>query len=173
MVVLLGNTCFNGNASDKDSVSEKSNGHVGWRTLERNSFENVIRNCSENNTHRTSFDSNRVTFENTDALLRDQKNYRIMQEMDGLLRLVNTQIQRAVSEAISTQVLPQIQNTIRNSQGVNVEFSRVEKPEWRSEAQENSHKMKSTLLQLGISRDNLGKCHYTNDSESFAKIVIC
>ena len=76
MDILLGNPSLNENFSDIDSVSERSNGHVGGRTLGGNSLETEIRNCRENSAPRTALGSNRVTFQNTDSL-RDEMNYRI------------------------------------------------------------------------------------------------
>ena len=44
-------------------------------------------------------------------------NCRISREMDEMMNSVSVQIQRAISEAISTQVLPQIQNVIMAGSG--------------------------------------------------------
>ena len=44
--------------------------------------------------------------------LSSELNSRISREMDEMMNSVSVQIQRAISDAISTQVLPQIQNVI-------------------------------------------------------------
>ena len=44
-------------------------------------------------------------------------NQRITQDLSDLMCSVNTQIQRTINEAISDQVLPQIEATIRSGQG--------------------------------------------------------
>ena len=49
--------------------------------------------------------------------LSGELNQRITQEMNDLMRSVSSQIQRAISEAINGQVLPQIQATLTSGQG--------------------------------------------------------
>ena len=49
--------------------------------------------------------------------LSSELNSRISRDMDEMMNSVNTQIQRAISDAISNQVLPQIQNVLRAGSG--------------------------------------------------------
>ena len=88
--------------------------------------------------------------------------------MDGLISTVNSQIQRAVHEAISSQVLPQIQNTIRQVQnaGGSIKTTRNEKPEQRSEGMANRQTDGPSLFQRDIIQDNSGgECHYNTVSD--------
>ena len=85
---------------------------------------------------------------------------RISQAMDGLMSTFNSQIQRAIHEAISTKVLPQIQNTIRQVQNVNasVKDVRTEKLEQRSGDMTNQR-----------FQDNRGGCHYSSLRSCYKK----
>ena len=143
MDVLLRNPNLAQDRLDFDLMSERSY----RQTRDTISQENEVRTTSENGND-----------------IRNEVNMRISQEMDGLISTVNSQIQRAVHEAISSQVLPQIQNTLRQTQNAsgNVKTTRNEKPEQRSEGMIDRQPDGSTLLQ----RDNLpnypgGECHYT------------
>ena len=49
--------------------------------------------------------------------MSSELNSRISQEMDEMMNSVSVKIQRAISDAISTQVLPQIQNVIMAGSG--------------------------------------------------------
>ena len=95
MGILLRNPRSTEKRLDFDLAYERSFGHTGE--------ENEIRNTSEKANN-----------------LRSEMNTRIAQEMDGLLSTVNSQMQRAIHGDINTQVLSQIQNTIRTVQNVNV-----------------------------------------------------
>ena len=49
--------------------------------------------------------------------LSGEMNSRILREMDEMMNSVSVQIQRAISDAISNQVLPQIQNALKAGPG--------------------------------------------------------
>ena len=49
--------------------------------------------------------------------LSSELNSRLSREMDDMMNSVNIQIQRAISDAISNQVLPQIQNALKAGSG--------------------------------------------------------
>ena len=69
-------------------------------------------------------------------------NSRISREMDEMMSNVSSQIQRAKNEAISTQVLPQIQNVIMAGSGRETRRgweTSVERPEINSKVQPNSN----------------------------------
>ena len=72
--------------------------------------------------------------------LSSELNYRISREMDEMMNSVNVQIQRAINDAISNQVLPQIQNVILVGSG-RVTRKRwdvsAERPELNPEIQRN------------------------------------
>ena len=72
--------------------------------------------------------------------LSSELNSRISREMDEMMSNVSSQIQRAINEAISTQVLPQIQNVIMAGSGRETRMgweTSVERPEINSEVQPN------------------------------------
>ena len=72
--------------------------------------------------------------------LSSELNSRISREMDEMMNSVNVQIQKAVCEAISTQVLPQIQNVIMAGSGHGTRKGwdvPSERPELNSEVQRN------------------------------------
>ena len=50
-------------------------------------------------------------------ILSGNLNLRISREMDEMMNSVSVQIQRAIKDAISSQVLPQIQNALRARSG--------------------------------------------------------
>ena len=80
--------------------------------------------------------------------LSSELNFRISREMDEMMNSVSVQIQRAISDAISTQVLPQIRNVIMagsrhgTRKGWDVPS---ERPELNSEVQRNLN-AKSNLI---------------------------
>ena len=74
-------------------------------------------------------------------------NSRISREMDEMMNSVSSQIQRAISDAINNQVLPQIQNVIMAGSGKETRrgWERSdERPEGYSEVQHNA-KAKTTF----------------------------
>ena len=82
--------------------SENENGNVGRNQRNDHSRTN------------TEYDQNSVTANSSAEInrLSSELNSRISREMDEMMNSVSVQIQRAISDAISTQVLPQIQNVI-------------------------------------------------------------
>ena len=87
-------------------------------------------------------DRNSITGDSSAEInrLSSKLNSRISREMDEMMNSVSVQIQRAINDAISTQVLPQIQNVImaesghRTRKGWDVP---VERPEPNSVVQRN------------------------------------
>ena len=49
--------------------------------------------------------------------LLSELNSRLSRELDGMMSSVNTQIQRAISDAIDSQILPQIQTALYSGSG--------------------------------------------------------
>ena len=73
--------------------------------------------------------------------LSSELNSRISREMDEMMNSVSVQIQRAINEAISSQILPQIQNAVMAGSGqLTKERWNVpaERPEGYSEVLQNS-----------------------------------
>ena len=75
--------------------------------------------------------------------LSSELNSRISREMDEMMNSVNTQIQRAISDAISNQVLPQIQNVLRAGSGHLTE-NRWNVPAERPEVNPEDYRSKKT-----------------------------
>ena len=73
--------------------------------------------------------------------LSSELNSRLSREMDEMAGSVNTQIQKAISDAISNQILPQIQNALRavsglmtqNRWNVPAERQKINHEDYRSE----------------------------------------
>ena len=142
MDVLIGNPNLTENRLDFDITSERSNSNARGSQ----SQENEIRTASDNTNE-----------------LRNELNLRISQEMDSLMFSVNSQIQRTINEAINSQILPQIQNSIRQVQGSNANNRDVhaERPEHRSGDVAEKQAHGPSLFQKDTLQDNRGECHYT------------
>ena len=81
--------------------SENENGNVGRN--QRNSYSRTNVEYDQNSaTTKSSAEINRLSSE---------LNSRISREMDEMMNSVSVQIQRAISDAISTQVLPQFKTS--------------------------------------------------------------
>ena len=110
--------------------SENENGNVG--RIQRNDHSRT----------NTEYDQNSITANSSAEInrLSSELNSRISRELDEMMKSVSVQIQRAISDAISTQVLPQIQNVIMagsrhgTRKGWDVP---AERPELPSEVQRN------------------------------------
>ena len=110
--------------------SENENGNVGRNQRNDHSRTN------------TEYDQNSVTANSSAEInrLSSELNSRISREMDEMMTSVSVQIQRAISDAISTQVLPQIQNVIMAGSGHGTRKGwdvPPERPELNSEVQRN------------------------------------
>ena len=128
--------------------SEKKNGNVG-----RNQRNNYSRTNVE-------YDQNSATANSSAEInrLSSELNSRISREMDEMMNSVSVQIQRAISDAISTQVLPQIQNVMMAGSGHGTRKAwdvPSEGPEPNSEVQQNLNvKNNSRNEQDGNQPDN-------------------
>ena len=110
--------------------SENEDGNIGRNQRNINSRTN------------TECDHNSVTGNSSAKInrLSSEVNSRISREMDEMMNSVSVQIQRAISDAISTQVLPQIQNVIMAGSGHGTRKGwnvPSERPELNSEVQRN------------------------------------
>ena len=142
--IMLGENHFN--AREREG-SLNSNLPTRSRSLASNESENENGNVDRNQRNdrsktNTEYDQNSVTANSSAEInrLSSELNSRISREMDEMMNSVSVQIQRAISDAISTQVLPQIQNVIMagsghgTRKGWNVPSKR---PELNSEVQRN------------------------------------
>ena len=84
---------------------------------EDGNMDRIQRNI--NSRTNTDCDHNSVTGNSSAEInkLSSELNSRISREMDEMMNSVSVQIQRAINDAISTQVLPQIQNVIMAGSG--------------------------------------------------------
>ena len=117
------------------------------RSFASNESENEDGNKGRNQRNansrtKTEYDRNSVTGNSSAEInrLSSELNSRISREMDEMMNSVSVQIQRAISDAISTQVLPQIQNVIIAGSGHATRKGwdvPSERPELNSEVQRN------------------------------------
>ena len=135
------------------------------RSFASNESENEDANVGRNqrNDHsgaNTEYDQNSVPANSSAEInrLSSDLNSRISREMDEMMNSVSVQIQRAISDAISTQVLPQIQNVIMAGSGHGTRRGwdvPSERPELNSEVQRNLNaKSNSRNEQDGNQSDN-------------------
>ena len=107
--------------------------------------------------------------------LSSELNSRISREMDEMMNSVSVQIQRAINEAISNQILPQIQNVVMAGSGQLTKERwnfPAERPEGYSEALQNSElRSNSKNKQINDrSRDGLTSTNsraYDNEQSMF------
>ena len=135
--------------SSVSNESENEEGNIGRNQRNANSRANT--ECDRNSiAGNSSAEINKLSSE---------LNSRISREMDEMINSVNVQIQRAISEAISTQVLPQIQNVIIAGSGHGTRKGwdvPSERPELTSEVQRN-------LNTKNISRNEQDENQLNND----------
>ena len=119
--VMLGENHFD---TREREGSLNSNLPRGSRIFASNESENEDGNMSRNQRVSNSrinveFDHNSATGNSSAEInrLSSELNSRISREMDEMMNSVNVQIQRAISDTISTQVLPQIQNVVMAGSG--------------------------------------------------------
>ena len=115
--IMLGENHFNTRERD-GSLNSSLPGRPGSvASIEsENDEENIHGNPRPvNPCMNADFDHNSVTANSTAEInrLSSGLNSRISREMDEIMNTVCVQIQRAINDAISNQVLPQIQNVIK------------------------------------------------------------
>ena len=119
--IMLGENHFD--AREREG-SLNSNLPRRYRSFARNESENGDGKMSRiqrtaNSGINAQFDRNSATAISSAEInrLSSELNSRISREMDEMMNSVSVQIQRAISDAISIQVLPQIQNVILAGSG--------------------------------------------------------
>ena len=142
--IMLGESHFN---TREREGSLNSNLPGRYRSSVSNESENENEDTSRSQRNidpgmNTECDRNSVTGNSSAEInrLSSELNSRISREMDEMMNSVNVQIQRAISHAISTQVLPQIQNVIMAGSGHGTRKGwdvPSERPELNSEVQRN------------------------------------
>ena len=147
--IMLGENNFNRNERDESLGSNRvrrpestvedefenndENRHLDSRDADPSSNADYGRNSTEGN---SSAEINRLSSE---------LNSRLSRELDEMIS-VNTQIQRAISDAISSQILPQVQSALSAGSGHSTQ-NRWNVPSERPEANYE-------VLQNASSRDN-------------------
>ena len=140
--IMLGGDRYNGTERERslESNSVRRRESITSNNLD-NEGESLFSNC-RNDEPRTSADFGQNSAEANSLAeinrLSSELNSRISREMDEMMSNVDTLIQRAINEAISSQILPQIQNVIMA--GSDRETRRgwevpVERPEVNAEEQ--------------------------------------
>ena len=84
--------------------------------------------------------------------MSSELNSRLSREIDEMMNSVNTQIQRAINDAISNQILPQIQNVLKagsrhvtqNRWNVLAERPEVNPEDYRSEKTKSNFRSELT-----------------------------
>ena len=142
--IMLGESHFN---TREREGSLNSNLPGRYRSSVSNESENENEDTSRSQRNidpgmNTECDRNSATGNSSAEINRlfSELNSRISREMDEMMNSVNVQIQRAISDAISTQVLPQIQNVIMAGSGHGTRKGwdvPSERPELNSEVQRN------------------------------------
>ena len=153
MDVMLGSPHFN----EIDTENRSLNGNSEPR--EGSSNDNEIRTYNRANSHRGPEISE--TKERKLENMANEMNSRISQELDGLLFTVNTQVQRVIDNAISAQILPQIQTVFRAANG----NGPSEGPDSGAEGLNRSANMTSSRNDVseGLNQENRPRdTHYKN-----------
>ena len=140
--IMLGGDHYNGTERERslESNSVRRRESITSNNLD-NEGESLFSNC-RNDEPRTSADFGQNSAEANSLAeinrLSTELNSRISREMDEMMSNVDTLIQRAINEAISSQVLPQIQNVIMAGSGRETRRGwevPVERPEVNAEEQ--------------------------------------
>ena len=140
--IMLGGDHYNGTERERslESNSVRRRESITSNNLD-NEGESLFSNC-RNDEPRTSADFGQNSAEANSLAeinrLSSELNSRISREMDEMMSNVDTLIQRAINEAISSQVLPQIQNVIMAGSGRETRRGwevPVERPEVNAEEQ--------------------------------------
>ena len=115
--IMLGENYFN--ARERDEILNSN--LARWpesaisNDLENNQKDAQIGPRVINSGFSVDFDHNSATANSSAEITRlsNELHYRISREMDEMMNSVNVRIQRAINDAISNQVLPQIQNAVK------------------------------------------------------------
>ena len=135
--VLLGGNHLERNESEVSNYGRRPESPSYDTLLNQNSNFHPNSHESEIRTYAQNGRSSRKTDSGSELnRLSGKLNQRITREMNDFMSAVSSQIQRAINEANSDQILPQIQATLKSGQG-HMPESRWEdtarRPEYRSE----------------------------------------
>ena len=150
-----------------DVIDQSSiNGDMEIGSHSRNDLGNFIQGNEPHgrNDIRQSFE----TFSN-------EFNLRLSQEMDSMMAMVHSQINRAISTAISEKVLPEIQNIVSSMSSSGNRDTEMSMSPSSQENRENPSGLKTKLLKkdsrsVGDLRDTTGRGSYT--SATMLKLIV-
>ena len=141
-----------------DVIDQSSiNGDIEIGSHSRNDLGNFIQG---NEPHgRSDIRQSFETFSN-------EFNLRLSQEMDSMMAMVHSQINRAISTAISEKVLPEIQNIVSSMSSSGNRDTEMSMSPSSQENRENPSGLKTKLLKkdsrsVGDLRDTTGRGSYT------------
>ena len=161
--IMLGENHFNRNERD-ESVSSDFGRRPGSASLDEleNNGENrysVTRDIDPSNNADYSQNSSGGNSSAEINKLSSELNSRLSRELDDMMCSVNSQIQRAISDAISNQILPQIQSALSAGSG-HLTQNRwnvpSERPEVNSEGLQNINPKDSSASKPNCNRQNGG-----------------
>ena len=140
-----------------DVIDQSSiNGDIEIGSHSRNDLGNFIQGNEPHgrNDIRQSFETFSIEF-----------NLRLSQEMDSMMAMVHSQINRAISTAISEKVLPEIQNIVSSMSSSGNRDTEMSMSPSSQENRENSSGLKTKLLKkdsrsVGDLRDTTGRGSY-------------
>ena len=150
--IMLGENHFNGSGRDNslNGTSIRRQNSIASNDLEDE--ETNLHSENENLGIGTSagYGHNSASLDSQAEInrLSSELNSRISREMDDMFNNVSSQIQRAINEAINSQVLPQIQNALMAGSGRETRRGwevPAERPENHSEVQQNT-RTRTTLI---------------------------
>ena len=161
--IMLGENHFNRNERDESVSSNfgRRSGSTSADELENNGENrySATRDIGPSN----NADYGRIsTGGNSSAeitKLSSELNSRLSRELDDMMCSVNSQIQRAISDAISNQILPQIQSALSAGSGhltQNRWSVTSERPEVNSEGLQNINPKDSSASKPNCNRQNDG-----------------
>ena len=116
--IMLGGSHFDRKKSEDSILARRPRSDNG--DVSENNEENLHPNTRESGSGKSADLGQNSTNASSSAeinRLSGELNSRISREMDEMLNSVSVQIQKAISYAISNQVLPQIQNALKAGSG--------------------------------------------------------
>ena len=157
--VMLGND--NNNSIDRELVDaiEQSSVHVDTKTnlYHRNEYDNFIfeNDSVRQNDVRQSFEA-----------LSNEFNLRLSQEMDSMMSMMHSQINRAITTAIAERVIPEIQNIANSMSSAGHRYTEDSMSPYSQENRENASGPKTKIakkdsMSVGDLRNTKGCGSYT------------
>ena len=164
--IMLGENHFNETERDEslDSTSVRRHDSVMIKILENEGGSSYSNHKNSNARTNAVYGQNSADVSSQAEInkMSSELNSRMCREMDEMMNSVSVQIQRAINDAISNQVLPQIQNVILAGSG------RVTRKGWdvSAERPEINHEKQRNLIARNNLRNEQDECHQNGDLPS-------